>query len=315
MAGLEVKEYPYWNAEQRTLDYEGMLNTMREAPRGSIFILQAVAHNPTGIDPTREQWQGVAQVMRERNHFPFFDCAYQGIATGDLDNDAFAVRYFVNEGFELFIAQSFSKNFGLYSERAGSLTIVTKKAPISKEGDAEEAEKTIASKILSQIEKLQCAEILNPPAYGSRVVNTVLNDSALYREWQENLKYMTKRIIETRKALFDRFTELGTPGYWGHITTQVGMYSYTGITGKIKLFLNRKKMIKQSVAFSFPSSYWLDDYGPNNNVYYNIAQQAKVLREKYHIYLPDTGRITIPTISRQNIDYFAKAMDDVIRNF
>ncbi|KAI9490916.1 aspartate aminotransferase [Zychaea mexicana] len=261
MVGFEVDEYPYWNAEKRGLDYEAMLDTMRAAPEGSVFILHACAHNPTGVDPTREQWKGIAQVMREKNHFPFFDCAYQGFASGDLDKDAWAVRYFVEQGFELFVAQSFAKNFGLYGERAGNLTIVTK--------SPEEAKR-----VFSQMEKLQRSEISNPPAYGSRIVDICLNDPALYAEWKENLQYMSNRIIEMRKALFDRLTALGTPGTWNHITDQIGMFSFTGLN----------------------------------------ATQVKLLKEKYHIYMTDNGRISMAGLSTKNVDYFAKAVDDVVRN-
>lgn len=161
----------------RGLDEEGMLGTMHEAPNGSIFVLHACAHNPTGVDPTREQWQEIAKVMQAKGHFPFFDCAYQGFASGDLDRDAWAVRYFVEQGFELFVAQSFAKNFGLYGERAGNLTVVTR-SPEQ------------AATVLSQIESIQRSEISNPPAYGSRIVAIVLKDPALYSEWKENLKYM-----------------------------------------------------------------------------------------------------------------------------
>lgn len=112
--GFEVEEYPYWDPRTRGLNYEGMLQTMREAPEGSVFVLHACAHNPTGVDPTEAQWKGIAEMMKAKEHFPFFDCAYQGFASGDLDRDAWAVRYFVREGFELFVAQSFAKNFGLY---------------------------------------------------------------------------------------------------------------------------------------------------------------------------------------------------------
>lgn len=116
-AGFEnVKTYRYWDAANRTLDLNGMLDDLRAAPEGSAVVLHACAHNPTGIDPTKEQWAQIADLMEQRKLFPFFDCAYQGFATGDLDNDAYAVRYFAQRGFELFTAQSFAKNFGLYSE-------------------------------------------------------------------------------------------------------------------------------------------------------------------------------------------------------
>lgn len=112
----EAREYRYWSESTRSLDLEGMLEDLRNAPEGAVVILHACAHNPTGCDPTKEQWEKIAQVIRERNLFPFFDSAYQGFATGDLEEDAWAVRYFVRQGFELLCAQSFAKNFGLYSK-------------------------------------------------------------------------------------------------------------------------------------------------------------------------------------------------------
>ncbi|ORE04086.1 aspartate aminotransferase [Rhizopus microsporus var. microsporus] len=261
LVGFEVEEYPYWHPETRGLDYEGMLQTMRNAPEGSIFVLHACAHNPTGVDPTQEQWKGIAVVMREKGHFPFFDCAYQGFASGDLDKDAWAVRYFVEQGFELFVCQSFAKNFGLYGERCGNLTIVTK--------STEEAKR-----VMSQFERLQRAEISNPPAYGARIVNIVLNDEALFAEWRENLKYMSNRIIEMRNALRHHLEQLQTPGTWNHITDQIGMFSFTGLK----------------------------------------APQVKVLKEKYSIYMTDNGRVSMAGLSSKNVEYFAKAVDDVVRN-
>ncbi|OBZ89975.1 Aspartate aminotransferase, cytoplasmic [Choanephora cucurbitarum] len=261
LVGFDVQDYPYWDPQTRGLDYEGLLQCMRDAPEGAIFVLHACAHNPTGVDPTREQWMGIANVMREKNLFPFFDCAYQGFASGDLDNDAWAVRYFVEQGFELFVCQSFAKNFGLYGERAGNLTMVAKSTQESQ-------------RILSQVEKLQRAEISNPPAFGARIVSIVLNDKALYQEWKENLQYMSHRIIEMRKALYHHLTELQTPGTWHHITDQIGMFSFTGLK----------------------------------------APQVKVLKEKYSIYLTDNGRVSMAGVSSSNVAYLAKAIDDVVRH-
>lgn len=112
----EPRTYRYWNQERRGIDFEGMLEDLRAAPEGAVVILHACAHNPTGIDPTQDQWKQIADLCEERKLFPFFDSAYQGFASGDPNKDAFAVRYFIERGFELFCAQSFAKNFGLYSE-------------------------------------------------------------------------------------------------------------------------------------------------------------------------------------------------------
>ncbi|CAO3597949.1 unnamed protein product [Absidia cylindrospora] len=259
--GFQVEEYAYWDLVTKGLDYKGMLDAIQQAPNGSVFILHACAHNPTGVDPTQDQWKGIAEAMRAKDHFPFFDCAYQGFASGDLDRDAWSVRYFVDHGFELFVAQSFAKNFGLYGERAGNLTFVCKTPEDTK-------------RVLSQMEKLQRSEISNPPAYGSRIVDIVLNDDALYAEWKENLKYMSHRIIDMRKALYQHLLDLKTPGTWNHIVDQIGMFSFTGLK----------------------------------------APQVKVLIEKYHIYLTSNGRISMAGLSNSNVEYFAKAVDDVVRN-
>ncbi|KAF8941571.1 aspartate aminotransferase [Dissophora ornata] len=259
--GIPVLEYPYWDPATRGLDLKGMLGTMQSAANGSIFLLHPCAHNPTGVDPTPEQWRQIADVMEAKGHFTFFDCAYQGFASGSLDKDAYSVRYFVERGFELFVAQSFSKNFGLYSERAGNLTIVAKTPEVK-------------NKIESQIAKAQRAVISNPPAYGSRIVSVVLNDETLYAEWEKNLATMANRIIDMRKALYDELTRLGTPGKWKHIVDQIGMFSFTGLT----------------------------------------TPQVKVLKEKYHVYLADNGRISMAGLNSGNVQYFAKAVDDVVRS-
>merc|ERR1719259_1180024 len=168
----------------------------------------------TGVDPTKEQWAKIADAIQKKNHFPFFDCAYQGFASGSLDTDAWAVRYFVERGFELFCAQSFSKNFGLYNERAGNLTVVFKT-------------KDLAINFRSQMTLIIRATYSNPPAHGCRIVDTVLKDPTLYKEWRDCIKTMADRIINMRAGLRQRLEKLGTPGDWSHITSQIGMFSYT----------------------------------------------------------------------------------------
>jgi aspartate aminotransferase len=172
--------------------------------------------------------------MREKKLFPFFDCAYQGFASGDLDNDAWAVRYFVEQGFELCIAQSFSKNLGLYGERAGVFHFVSPPSPGA-------AEATV--RIGSQLAIVQRSEISNPPAYGARIADKVLNDAALFAEWKEQLQTMAGRIIDMRETLVARLKELGTPGDWSHVTKQIGMFSFTGLTEKQVLRLKEEAHI------------------------------------------------------------------------
>lgn len=196
-----------------------MLEDLNNAPEGAVIILHACAHNPTGSDPTQEQWKQIADVLEARKLFAFFDSAYQGFASGDPIRDAFAVRYFVERGFELFCAQSYAKNFGLYCERVGNLTVVQKTAATA---DATKSHLTL----------LVRAMYSNPPAFGARIVGTILNDEGLRKDWYECIKIMSNRILKMRRALFDELTRLGTPGTWNHIVEQIGMFSYTGLNGK-----------------------------------------------------------------------------------
>ncbi|XP_059485108.1 aspartate aminotransferase, cytoplasmic [Neocloeon triangulifer] len=215
----EPRTYRYWKPETRGLDFEGMIEDLRNAPENSVIILHACAHNPTGVDPTPDQWKLIADVVEEKKLFPLFDCAYQGFASGDLEKDAFAVRYFVERGFELAGCQSFAKNFGLYNERAGNLTVVVNDAS------------TIAPS-KSQLTLLVRGMYSNPPNHGARVISTVLNTPELCDEWKGCIKTMAERIIAMRKGLRERLEKLGTPGTWNHITDQIGMFSYTGLQQK-----------------------------------------------------------------------------------
>jgi aspartate aminotransferase len=202
-------------------------------------------------------------VIRERNHFPFFDCAYQGFASGNLAQDAWAVRYFIDQGFEMCIAQSFAKNFGLYGQRVGCFHFVTS-GP-----DATETVKRISS----QLAILQRSEISNPPAYGARIASLVLNDEKLFAEWEANLRTMSGRIIDMRKALRSNLEKMNTPGTWNHITDQIGMFSFTGLS----------------------------------------EAQVLKLRKDAHVYMTKNGRISMAGLNTKNIEYFANAVDKVVR--
>lgn len=220
-AGLECREYRYWDGKNLSLDLNGLVEDLENAPEKSLIILHACAHNPTGVDPTQDQWKKIAEVIKKKNHIPLFDSAYQGFASGDLDKDAFAVRHFVNSGFEIILCQSFAKNFGLYSERTGLLSFVTK-------------DSTKADSVRSQINLLARASYSNPPKFGALIVLTVLKNEKLYQEWTENLKTMSGRIIQMRKRLYDELVKRGTSGTWEHIVNQIGMFSFTGLNGMFK---------------------------------------------------------------------------------
>lgn len=209
-------EYRYWDEKNRKLDFEGLLEDFRSFPENSVVVLHACAHNPTGMDPTKDQWEEIAKVCQEKKLFPFFDSAYQGFASGDLENDAWAVRHFASKGFELLCAQSFAKNFGLYNERIGNLTVILKDP------------QTVAN-VKSQITLVIRGMYSNPPHHGARIVATTLNNADLFAEWKECIQIMSSRIRDMRKALREKLEALGTPGTWDHITKQIGMFSYTGL--------------------------------------------------------------------------------------
>ncbi|CCE83841.1 Piso0_004431 [Millerozyma farinosa CBS 7064] len=221
--GLNVETYPYWNKESKSLDFSGYLDAIKKAPKNSIFILHACAHNPTGLDPTKEQWKTILHELSNRGHMALFDSAYQGFASGDLEKDAFALRYAVDSKLfktPIVVCQSFAKNVGMYGERVGAVHVIP----------AEE-NKSLNSAIKSQLNRLARSEFSNPPAYGSKIVSLVLSDPDLRQKWHQDLITMSSRINEMRVRLRDLLTkELHTPGNWDHIATQSGMFSFTGLT-------------------------------------------------------------------------------------
>lgn len=247
----DIRYYHYWDPATRGVDFRGMLEDIEKAPEDSVIVLHMAAHNPTGCDLTQEQWQQVADIMEKRNLFPFIDAAYQGYATGDLERDAWPVRYLVQRGFEIFVAQSFSKNMALYGERIGCLTVVLA------EGRAQDA-----TNILGQLKLIARAMYISPPKYGAEIVSRVLSDPALMEEWKKCLKVMVDRIQAMRSGLKERLQKLGTPGNWDHITNQIGMFSYLGLT----------------------------------------PPQVEYLRVKHHVHMLSTGRANMCGLSSKNID-------------
>jgi aspartate aminotransferase len=216
-AGMLVKDYRYFDKKTNGLDFEGMTADIRAAPERSVVILHACAHNPTGVDPTLEQWGAIADLIKEKNHLTYFDCAYQGFASGDIDHDAAAVRLFVSKGHLLLAAQSYAKNFGLYSERAGALNVVC--------ATPQEAEA-----VSSQLKTIIRPMYSNPPSHGAFIVAKVLSDPALFGEWTQQVKQMADRIKTMRQLLFDALVQRGTPGKWNHILEQIGMFTFSGLT-------------------------------------------------------------------------------------
>ncbi|BGP15452.1 hypothetical protein JCM10213_005132 [Rhodosporidiobolus nylandii] len=216
-SGLEVKTYSYYDKKTVGLDFEGLKRDLRSIPNGSIVLLHACAHNPTGIDPTQEQWREISDVVKEKGHFPVIDNAYLGFASGSVDNDAFALRHFVSEGHQVMLCQSFAKNMGLYGERVGTFSVVCK-------------DKDEKDRVDSQIKILVRPMYSNPPVHGARVASTLLTDPELNKQWLSEVKLMADRIISMRSTLYDLLQELGSKREWGHIKSQIGMFAYLGIS-------------------------------------------------------------------------------------
>ncbi|KAL3687952.1 hypothetical protein R1sor_014261 [Riccia sorocarpa] len=228
LAGLETRTYRYYNPKTRGLDYQGMIEDLRAAPSGAVVLLHACAHNPTGVDPTRDEWEGIRDVIRnEKQLLPFFDSAYQGFASGSLDTDAWAVRRFVNDGGETFIAQSYAKNMGLYGERVGALSIVV-------------TDPAVAVRVESQLKLVIRPMYSNPPAYGAAIAATILSNKALFEEWKVELKAMAERIISMRHQLFDALAARKTPGNWTHILDQIGMFTFSGLNKQQVEYMTRE---------------------------------------------------------------------------
>lgn len=270
--GLKTATYPYWNAATKSLDLEGYLNAVKDAPKGSVFVLHACAHNPTGLDPSKEQWVDILDALVKGDHIVLFDSAYQGFASGNLDNDAYAVRL----GLEklatvspVLICQSFAKNVGMYGERVGCFHLVLPQQDSSI--DLASVKKAIAS----QLAKITRSELSNPPAYGAKIVSTILNTPKLTQQWHKDMITMSSRITKMRHALRDQLVKLATPGTWDHIVEQCGMFSYTGLS----------------------------------------SEMVRRLEEEHAVYMVSSGRASIAGLNDGNVTLVAEAIDEVVRHF
>ncbi|XP_072978627.1 aspartate aminotransferase, chloroplastic-like [Typha angustifolia] len=216
-ARVPWSEYRYYDPRTVGLDFEGMIADIKAAPDGSFVLLHGCAHNPTGIDPTPEQWKKIADVIQEKNHIPFFDVAYQGFASGSLDEDAYSVRLFVERGLELLVAQSYSKNLGLYAERIGAINVVCSSPDAS-------------ARVKSQLKRIARPMYSNPPVHGARIVANVVGDPTLFGEWKKEMEQMAGRIKNVRQRLYDSLSQKDTSGKdWSFILKQIGMFSFTGL--------------------------------------------------------------------------------------
>jgi aspartate aminotransferase len=260
ITGLKFQPYKHYAPETGRVDWKSVLEAVRGAAPGSIFILQACCHNPTAADFSQNQWKTLAKEMKERNLFPLFDMAYQGLGNG-LDEDVFGLRHFAQHGFELLACQTFSKSFGLYGERVGALHAICPTAQV-------------ASAVHDQLRFLIRSEFSSSPAYGARLVTSILSDPKRESIWREELNSLHQRLRALREKLFHLLHEVHkTPGNWEIITRGTGLFSLLPLT----------------------------------------PEQCKTLQTKYHIYLVPNGRITISGLNEPNIKYVASSIDEVVR--
>ncbi len=258
-AGLKVATYPYYDAAGKKLDFAPMLDALKKIPAGDFVVLHGCCHNPTGMDPTLDEWKAIAQVSAAQGWVPLFDFAYQGLADG-VREDARGLAQFLTAGREVYICSSFSKNFGLYNERVGALTLVA---------DSESS----AQKALSHLKRTIRTNYSNPPAHGSSIVTTILNDPALRAEWDAELKSMRDRIASMRKTFVDTLKAKGVAQDFSFLITQKGMFSFSGLT----------------------------------------KTHVDTLKEKYGIYIVGSGRINVAGMTPGNMNALCDAIAEVLK--
>ncbi|MHC4770190.1 MAG: amino acid aminotransferase [Planctomycetota bacterium] len=214
-AGFTVEKYTYYNAQTRTMDFDGMLASMKTMAAGDIVLLHACCHNPSGIDPTIDQWKQIAEMINDKKLLPLLDFAYQGLGRG-LDEDAEGLRIVAAAVEEMVICSSFSKNFGLYKERVGAITL---------KGGSSEAIDAAFSNLKIIIRRLYS----NPPAHGGAIVTTIMNDASLRAEWEDEVAQIRRRIAEMRELFVTTLKAKGVKQDFSFLTSQYGMFSFSGL--------------------------------------------------------------------------------------
>ena len=257
-AGFQVDSYAYYDAEKRGVNFEGMLASLNAAAAGTIVVLHACCHNPTGYDITAAQWDEVIAVVKAKSLTPFLDMAYQGFGHG-IQEDGAVIGKFVAAGLNFLVSTSFSKSFSLYGERVGALSVVC-------------IDKEECGRVLSQLKIVIRTNYSNPPIHGGAVVAAVLANPEWRATWEKELSEMRVRIKAMRQKLVDGLTAAGVKQDMGFITTQIGMFSYSG--------LNKDQMVR--------------------------------LRSEFGVYGTDTGRMCVAALNSKNIDYVCQAIAKVI---
>ena len=257
-AGFEVGSYRYYDAATRSVNFDGMLADLNAAAPGTIVVLHACCHNPTGYDLTAAQWDQVIAAVKAKGLTAFLDMAYQGFGHG-IQEDGAVVGKFVAAGLNIFVSTSFSKSFSLYGERVGALSVVA-------------SNKEEADRVLSQLKVVIRTNYSNPPTHGGAVVAAVLGNPELRALWEKELGEMRVRIKAMRQKLVDGLKAAGVQQDMSFITTQIGMFSYSG--------LSKDQMVR--------------------------------LRSEFGVYGTDTGRMCVAALNSKNIDYVCQAIAKVV---
>jgi aspartate/tyrosine/aromatic aminotransferase len=257
-AGLNVQAYPYFDKQANRLDLTAMLDTLRQIPAGDVVCLHGCCHNPSGIDPDPDGWRQIADAVYERGLLPLVDFAYQGLGDGFQEDSAGLIQM-CRPGQELLIASSFSKNFGLYRERTGALTAVAASAEA-------------AQIALSRLKTCVRSNYSNPPAHGGAIVATVLADAELTRQWQAEVQGMRDRINGMRRLFAETMRAKGSPRDFDFITSQRGMFSFSGLT----------------------------------------PLQVDQLRNQFAIYVVGSGRVNVAGMTEANMDRLCDAVMAVL---
>jgi aspartate/tyrosine/aromatic aminotransferase len=257
-ANIATATYPYYDATGKKLAFASLLDALKKVPAGDFVLLHGCCHNPTGMDPAVEEWNAIAEVSKSQGWVPLFDFAYQGLADG-LAEDARCLSPFVASGCEVYICSSFSKNFGLYNERVGALTLVA-------------GAESSAQKALSHLKRIIRTNYSNPPAHGSNIVTTILNDPALRAQWDGEVKAMRDRIAGMRKQFVDTLKAKGVSQDFSFLTKQKGMFSFSGLS----------------------------------------KAHVDALKDQYGIYIVGSGRINVAGMTPGNMDALCDAIAKVI---
>lgn len=311
-AGFDCIAFPYYDAQSKTLDWQLYRQTLSSIEPESIVILHACAQNPTGIDPSKDQWREIGQLLKTRKIFPIVDAAYLGFNSGNVDEDAFAIRHIVNDlSMDAAVCVSFAKNMGLYGkhpfptrkghdqtnlgtgERIGCTMVAT-------------SSEDITLNIQSVLERLQRSEISNPPAFGAKIASTILSNEELKKMWFDDLITMSSRIRDMRHALFDRLVKNGmschvpliqltkskdAPGDWSHIVKQTGMFAILGLSSDTVLRLK----------------------GRSPPYMQQLKAQLTSHADQFHVYMASNSRISIAGLNTKNVDYVAESIKECLR--